>query len=114
MRPLRRFRDHSYRQCWAYGAALAARRGAVSEHVAIECGDELVGLADVRVKKLPLVGGGLAYVSGGPLVGRRPCERLERCLEALMRHYVDRRGLTLRRLSPRSAPRSTTRPSPTG
>ena len=62
------FRDHSYRQCWAYGAALAARRGAVSEHVAIERGDELVGLADVRVKKLPVVGGGLAYVSGGPLV----------------------------------------------
>ena len=89
------FRDHSYRQCWAYGVALAARRGAVSEHVAIELGDELVGLADVRVKKLPVIGGGLAYVSGGPLVDN-DLDRLGDCLGALVREYVDRRGLTLR------------------
>jgi hypothetical protein len=89
------FRDHSYRQCWAYGVALAARRGAISEHVAVERDDELVGLADVRVKKLPVIGGGLAYVSGGPLVDN-DLDRLDDCLDALVREYVDRRGLTLR------------------
>jgi hypothetical protein len=92
------FRDHSYRQCWAYGVALAAKRSAVSEHVAIEHDDALVGLADVRVKKLPVIGGGLAYVSGGPLVraGDDELDRLGHCVDALVREFVDRRGLTLR------------------
>jgi hypothetical protein len=96
------FRDHSYRQCWAYGVELAARRGAVSEHVAVERGSELVGLADVRVRRLPVIGSGLAYVSGGPLVGAGDDElgRLDICLEALVRHFVDERGLTLRLQAP--------------
>ena len=62
------FRDHSYRQTWAYGAQLAAKRGAESEHVAVRCGGETIALADVRIKRLPVIGGGLAYISGGPLV----------------------------------------------
>src|SRR4051812_25032347 len=65
---VRQFRDYSYRQSWAYGVKLAMKRGATSEHVAIRCDGETVGLADVRIKKLPLIGGGLAFISGGPLV----------------------------------------------
>jgi hypothetical protein len=94
------FRDYNYRQVWAYGVALAARRGAASEHVAILRDGELLGLADVRVKSLPVIGGGLAYVSGGPLVRRGEdgdaLERLDHCLDALAGEYVRRRGLTLR------------------
>jgi hypothetical protein len=104
---VRDFRDHSYRQCWAYGVELAARRGALSEHVAIRRGGELIGLADVRVKRLPLIGGGLAYVSGGPLVRMRDdaeLERFELCVEALVRHFVDGRGLTLRLQAPVGPP----------
>jgi GNAT acetyltransferase-like protein len=102
---VRRFGDYSYRQSWAYGMELAAKRGATSEHVAIRCGDETVGLADVRIKALPLIGGGLAYVSGGPLVraldGRHDAlERLDLCLEALEREFVRGRGLTLRVVAP--------------
>jgi hypothetical protein len=101
----RRFRDHSYRQTWAYGVALAARRGATSEHMAIRAGEEIVGLADVRTRPLPMIGGGLAYVSGGPLVRTRDgsgdvLERLDVCLEALAQEFVRGRHLTLRVVAP--------------
>ena len=96
---VRRFGDYSYRQTWSYGVTLASRRGAVSEHVAVERGGEIIGLADVRIKRLPMIGGGLAYISGGPLVGD-DVECLEPCVDALVREYVDRRGFTLRILPP--------------
>jgi CelD/BcsL family acetyltransferase involved in cellulose biosynthesis len=102
---VQRFGDYSYRQSWAYGVKLAAKRGATSEHVAIRCGGEIVGLADVRIKRLPLIGGGLAYVSGGPLIRRLDgsdgaLERLDFSIEALVREFVRRRGLTLRIVAP--------------
>jgi hypothetical protein len=98
---VRQFSDYSYRQSWAYGVALARRRGAISEHVAIQHGDETVGLADVRIKAVPVVGGGLALVSGGPLVrkvedGQLDLDRLDVAVGALVREFVHRRGLTLR------------------
>ena len=102
---VRRFGDYSYRQSWAYGVRLAGRRGATNEHVAIRYGGGIVGLADVRIKRLPLIGGGLAYVSGGPLVrkldsstGALAC--LDLSVEALVREFVLERGLTLRILAP--------------
>ena len=94
---VRRFGDYSYRQSWAYGVRLAGRRSATNEHVAIRYGGGIVGLADVRIKRLPLIGGGLAYVSGGPLVrkldsssGALAC--LDLSVEALAREFVLERG----------------------
>ncbi len=95
-----RFRDHNYRHTWGFGVACARRVGATSEHVAIESHGRLLALADVRVKVVPLFGG-LAYITGGPLVrldsdlaatGRR----LDAALSALRQRYVHERGLTLR------------------
>jgi hypothetical protein len=102
---VRQFADYSYRQSWAYGKTLAEKRGALSEHVAIQRGDEIVGMADVRIKRVPVIGGGLAYISGGPLVqrfqdGDDAFSRFGACLHALIREYVSRRGLTLRILAP--------------
>ncbi len=102
---VRQFRDYSYRQTWAYGVQLASRRGATTEHVAIRCGDDTIGLADVRIKRLPLIGGGLAYISGGPLVrgldgSDDELARFELAVEALVREFVHRRGLTLRIAAP--------------
>jgi Acetyltransferase (GNAT) domain len=106
---VRRFGDYSYRQSWAYGEALAAKRGATSEHVAIRRGEEIAGLADVRIKTVPVVGGGLAYVSGGPLVrwidgGGDDLERLDLCIDALVREFVACRNLTLRIVAPIGPP----------
>jgi Acetyltransferase (GNAT) domain len=102
---VREFGDYSYRQSWAYGVTLARRRGAISEHVAIRQDEELIGLADVRIKRVPVVGGGLAYISGGPLVRRldgsgEELERLDLCVDALVREFVERRNLMLRLVAP--------------
>jgi hypothetical protein len=103
------FADHSYRQTWAYGVRLAEKRGAASEHVAIRRGNETLALADVRIKLLPVIGGGLAYVSGGPLVRafEDPFDELDRfdaAVDALTREYVHGRGLTLRIVAPIGLP----------
>ncbi len=95
----RRFGDYSYRQTWAYGELLAERRRAVSVHVAIRSGPDLLGLADVRLKRAPFGLGGLAYVSWGPLVqlGQQDdLSRLVDCVEALRDEFVKRRRLLLR------------------
>lgn len=93
------FHDHNYRQLWDFGVACAERVNALSEHVAITDGDEILGLADVRIKRVPVLNAGIAYITGGPLV-RRSKEgdpaRLSTCLEALIDHYVHDRGLLLR------------------
>lgn len=95
----RRFCDYSYRQTWAYGELLAERRRAVSVRVAIRWGNDLLGLADVRLKRAPFGLGGLAYVSWGPLVqlgGQDDLQRLVHCMEALRDEFVKRRRLLLR------------------
>jgi hypothetical protein len=99
-----RFADHNYRQSWHYGIAAAERRGAESEHVAIYRDDEVVALADVRIKRVPVIGGGLAYVNGGPLVRRDgrsdDPDVLSDALRALSEEYVRRRRLILRVTAP--------------
>lgn len=96
------FDDYNYRQVWAFGRACAARLGACCEHVAIGAADKILGLADVRIKRLPLVSAGIAYITGGPMVrqdGEADPQRLHTCLQTLITEYVERRGLTLRILA---------------
>jgi hypothetical protein len=94
------FLDHNYRHCWDYAAMLAARVGASAENVVVAVDDERVALASVRVKRLPGLGTGIAYVSGGPLVRHGDDAdaraRLEGALSVLKEEYVDRRRLVLR------------------
>jgi lipid II:glycine glycyltransferase (peptidoglycan interpeptide bridge formation enzyme) len=79
---------------------MAARSGSAAEHVVIGRDDAPVALASVRVKRLPGMRAGVAYVSGGPLVRHRDDtdwpERLETALAVLKAEYVDRRRLVLR------------------
>lgn len=63
----------------------------------------MIGLASVRVRSLPFLGFGVAYVAGGPLVDRGiegDLLRFEKCLEGLREEYVQRRKLVLRVLPP--------------
>jgi hypothetical protein len=93
------FADRNYRQTWGFGVACAARVGAVSEHVAIRNDSQVIALADVRIKSIPLIGGGIAYVNGGPLVRRSDGSgrgALAASLEILGEEYVRRRGFVLR------------------
>ncbi len=101
------FADHNFRQCWDFGVRAAARVGAKSEHVALRRGGEVLAVADVRVRELPVLGGGLALVTGGPLtrIDHRfdPGRYLE-AVTALHRHYVGERGCVLRILPPVGPP----------
>jgi hypothetical protein len=64
------FLDYNYRQLWEYGISCANRRNAISEHVAVCDQGQVIGLADVRIKKIPGINLGIAYVNGGPMVRR--------------------------------------------
>jgi peptidoglycan/xylan/chitin deacetylase (PgdA/CDA1 family)/lipid II:glycine glycyltransferase (peptidoglycan interpeptide bridge formation enzyme) len=93
------FMDYNYCQFWDYGIACARKVGAYSEHVAIYKGDDLLGLTDVRVKKIPIFRTGIAYINSGPLVRRNnqsDAERLRRVLSGLADEYVKKRKLVLR------------------
>lgn len=97
------FRDLSYRQCGAYAEAAAKDVGARAEFIGIYEQRDLVGLASVRVKTLPLVSLGVAYVNHGPLTMRTDAfvpERFAACVAALTETYVDRRRLLLRIAAP--------------
>lgn len=99
---------YGVQQTWSYGAALAARRGAVSEPVWIRRGDRVLGAADVRVKPLPIIGGGLAYVSQGPLLALPPSdpafpETWGAAIRALGEEYCRRRRCILRIAPPLGA-----------
>lgn len=93
------FLDYNFRQCWQYGQALATLRGAVTEHIVVWRGENCIAAADVRLKRIPVMGGGLAYISGAPMTrkGRGDdIDALSCALEALVQEYVKKRGMILR------------------
>lgn len=97
------FLDYNYRQGWLYEVTSAESHNAQTEHVGIKVDSELIGLASVRLKNIPLFRTGIAYVGGGPLTRRNSPDdaaSLEICLAALREEYLDRRGYTLRILPP--------------
>src|SRR5262249_25424305 len=66
-----------------------------------------LALADVRLKRAPVFGGGIAYVSGGPLICRRSVddtECLHDVLSCLSSEYVARRKFVLRIQPPLRTP----------
>lgn len=97
------FRDLSYCQCSSYAEVAASDVGAKSEFVAICRAGEIIGLANVRIKRLPYLPYGFAYVSHGPLSARSDkfsVELFGYCLDAIRREYVDVRRLVLRIVPP--------------
>lgn len=93
------FLDYNYRQVWDFGIACAKRFNATSEHIVIQDNQDILGIADVRIKRIPIIGGGIGYINGGPLVRKGnedDNERLKACLIALVQYYVMEQGLLLR------------------
>jgi lipid II:glycine glycyltransferase (peptidoglycan interpeptide bridge formation enzyme) len=92
------FADHNYEQSSDYAKAMAAKSGAVSRFLVARRGGEVIAAACVRIKALPLVRRGIAYISGGPLLNRRSGgDRAQRqaALRALRRKLVDEDGHVL-------------------
>ncbi|MCA9433584.1 MAG: hypothetical protein KC940_23895, partial [Candidatus Omnitrophica bacterium] len=93
------FLDLSYRQLWDYGALLADRRGAKSRPVAFFDRDTCIGVADIRTKSIPGIGGGLAFISFGPVCrtgNPTDCQNLKAILNCLVEEFIIKESMTLR------------------
>jgi lipid II:glycine glycyltransferase (peptidoglycan interpeptide bridge formation enzyme) len=98
-----KYRDFSYRQCGSYAESAARDIGAICEFMGVHQAGDLVGLANLRIKMVPLLGLGVAYVNYGPLTDHEnefSAELFGYCLDALRREYVERRRLVLRIVPP--------------
>jgi len=94
--------NYNYRQSWDFGVMCAKRFNAQCEHVVIKDKNGLVvGVADIRIKALPVIGGGIAYINGGPLLFEdKNTYDLTVVATALIDEYVNNRSLILRIMPP--------------
>jgi hypothetical protein len=97
------FLDYNYRHSWYYGMLSADRYRAQIERLAIYSGSHVIGLSEVRMKPVPLLRTGIAYVGGGPLFRRGrndDLDSLSLSLAALKHNYLNKQNFTLRILPP--------------
>jgi hypothetical protein len=98
------FDDANLYQVWQQGGG-RDRRAGVSRFV-LRDGSVAIAAAELRIYRVPLLWGGIAYALWGPLCRPRAYDRLDRteilrqALRALREEYVVRRGMLLR-LNPR-------------
>ncbi|MGR3762413.1 lipid II:glycine glycyltransferase FemX (plasmid) [Roseobacteraceae bacterium NS-SX3] len=103
------FRDLTMEQSLTYARAAAARIGAEAQFVALENADgQPVAAACLRLKRVPGLGRGIAWIAAGPLTCRAGAEtpgpeRLTAILAALRRHAREA-GHILRLRFPVTAP----------
>jgi hypothetical protein len=92
------FADANIYQSWAYGAVRWGEDQLSHLVVLRDCLP--VGLAQLRIVRVPFLGAGIAYIRGGPACTRKECEfdvtAWGATLEALFAEYVRKRKLTLR------------------
>lgn len=58
----------SWRQYPAYAHIAAAQSGATQQYYAVMQGDTAVAIANIRIKRLPILGGGIAMIAQGPTI----------------------------------------------
>ena len=96
------FADCTYEQVYEYCSATAANIRGSTKFFRVLCDNTMIGAAAVRLKTVPLLGRGIAYVSAGPLTRERSIDvswdqrRLRIVLKALKQELVDRQGHVLR------------------
>lgn len=92
------FDDATLYQTWSYGAIRWG--GKNLSHLVLRKGNQIVGLAQVAIKKAPLIRAGIAYVPWGPLwqkkEGEDNSEHFLQSIKALKDEYAFKRGLLLR------------------
>jgi lipid II:glycine glycyltransferase (peptidoglycan interpeptide bridge formation enzyme) len=95
---LQLFSDSSINQTWELGADKWGEKSL--SHIAIYKDKEVVALAQVGLKKLPVINGGLATVYWGPMWRRKGSpidhEVLDNAIAAMVEEYVAKRGFLLR------------------
>lgn len=95
------FADLTFEQSLTYSQAAAARIGARVTYVIIEDTGQLVAAAAIRIKTVPGLGRGIAWIASGPLLKQinRPLvseNRIAAILDKLREEFCDRRGHILR------------------
>jgi lipid II:glycine glycyltransferase (peptidoglycan interpeptide bridge formation enzyme) len=96
------FADCTYEQVYEYCNATAAQIGGSAKFFRILCDNMVIGAAAVRLKTVPLLGRGIAYISAGPLTREASTgvlsdqRQLRIALKALKQELVDRQGHILR------------------
>lgn len=110
------FADYAYEQAGGYVAAAAARQGAEARFLAIEENGEVLGAAAVRIKRVPGLGRGIAWIAGGPMTcrpGEMPDpERVAKAVGALKATIADTERHILRVRLPLLPPCETDRIAP--
>jgi hypothetical protein len=95
---VQRFDDGNIYQTWPYAAVVGGRSN--MSHLVLKLRGEIVAIAQARIKKLPVVSLGIAYVQWGPLWRRTGshanAEIFRQAVRALRNEFVCRHGLTLR------------------
>jgi lipid II:glycine glycyltransferase (peptidoglycan interpeptide bridge formation enzyme) len=92
------FADFNIYQTWAFGEISADDTRSQVSRIVVRRGDAVIGAAQLRIKRLPLLNAGLAYVYFGPLWRRDGADAgdLRDVLDCLRGEYGDRRGLEVR------------------
>jgi lipid II:glycine glycyltransferase (peptidoglycan interpeptide bridge formation enzyme) len=95
---LRCFNDASIYQTLAYGLVRNGRTNL--SHLVVKEHGEVVAIAQSRIVRAPVIGGGIAYVMWGPLwrsrSGQVDATVFRQVIRALRNEYVVKRGLLLR------------------
>lgn len=95
---MQQFEDCNINQTWAFGMALSGQQNL--SHLIVRFRGEIASIAQVRIKRVPILGSGVAYVSWGPMwrrIGARlSVENFRQAVRALRNEFVCKRGLTLR------------------
>lgn len=99
------FADNTIYQTWGFGDLRARETSTKVSRLAVLLGETVLGLAQVRIKRIPMSRAGIAYVYWGPLWRRSQesgATNLRAVLEGIHSEYAVRRGLAVR-LVPRLA-----------
>jgi hypothetical protein len=92
------FDDASIYQSWSYDEVRCGRESI--SHLVLRHDGEIVAAAQARLKLIPVLGAGIAYVRWGPMWRRRgrvpPVDVFRQAIRAVRNEYVGRRGLTAR------------------
>lgn len=95
---LHEFADATIYQSWSYGAVRWGQKNL--SHIVLKQKDEIIGAAQLRIIKIPLLNVGIAYVTWGPLWRRRNRNTniviFRHVIKALKEEYVIKQGLLLR------------------
>lgn len=105
---LQQFEDANIYQTWSYGAVRWGEKN--SSHIVLKKNDEVVGIAQASIVKVPILKRGIAYIPWGPVWKKRGREATiknseievtdiddaRQMIKALKEEYVFRRNLLLR------------------